>query len=137
MEESAAVADGMRGFYERFSKGDPDEFAAGIADVPGVSVIGTAPGEGHKGHEDWTATYRAMMGGEMKGTRLEGKEPRGWAEGSLGFGVDEATFVLPDGGTLPTRLTGVLREEDGVWKIVHLHFSCGMPDEQAVVPAGG
>ena len=33
---------------------------------------------------------------------------------------------------LPTRLSAVLREQDGDWKVVHLHFSVGVPDEQAI-----
>lgn len=136
MEESAGVRGGMLAFYERFSSGDPEAFAAGIADVPGVSVIGSGPDEGHTERSDWISTYAAMMAGEMKGTRLEGQDPRGWAEGSLGFAVDKAAFVLTDGSRLPTRLTGVLREDGDEWKVVHLHFSVGVPDEEAVVPAG-
>jgi hypothetical protein len=137
MEESAAVRDGLLAFYERFSGGDPEAFAAGIAEVPGVSVIGTAPGEGHSGRDDWISTYEAMMAGEMKGTRLEGTDPRGFSEGSLGFATDDVAFVLPEGSRLPARLTGVLREGKRGWQVVHLHFSVGVPDEEAVVPAGG
>jgi ketosteroid isomerase-like protein len=33
---------------------------------------------------------------------------------------------------LQTRVTGVLRREDDDWKIVHLHFSVGVPDEEAI-----
>jgi hypothetical protein len=29
-------------------------------------------------------------------------------------------------------MTGVLRREDGDWRVVHLHFSVGVPDEQAI-----
>ena len=133
MEESADVREGMLAFYERFSDGDPAAFAAGIADVPGVSVIGTGPGEGHAGRSEWITTYETMMAGPMKGTRLEGTNPAGWAEGSLGFGVDQAAFVLPDGSRLPARLTGVLCEKGGEWKVVHLHFSVGVPDEEAIL----
>ena len=50
----------------------------------------------------------------------------------MGWGVDEPHFVFPDGSRLPTRLTAVLREEGGDWKVVHLHFSVGVPDEQAM-----
>jgi hypothetical protein len=137
VEESAAVPEGMLRFYERFSSGDPEAFAAGLADVPGVSVIGSAPDEGHTERGDWISTYAAMMAGEMRGTRLDGDDPRGWAEGSLGFGVDKPAFVLPDGNRLPTRLTGVLRQDEGEWKVVHLHFSVGVPDEEAIEPAAG
>jgi SnoaL-like domain len=135
MEESAAVRDGLLAFYQRFSSGDPEAFAAGIADVPGVSVIGTAPGEGHTERGDWISTYETMMAGEMKGTRLEGTDPRGFAEGSLGFATDDAAFVLPEGSRLPARLTAVLREGERGWQVVHLHVSVGVPDEDAVVSA--
>jgi hypothetical protein len=136
MEESEAVRDGLLAFYERFSGGDPAAFAAGIADVPGVSVIGTAPGEGHAGRADWISTYETMITGEMRGTRIEGSDPRGFSEGRLGFATDDVAFVLPDGRRLPARLTGVLREGEDGWQVVHLHFSVGVPDEDAVVAAG-
>ncbi len=80
--------------------------------------------------------HQAELAHHRGGTRLEGTDPRGWAEGSLGFGVDKAAFVRPDGSRLPTRLTGVLREENGEWKVVHLHFSVGAPDNEAVVLGG-
>jgi hypothetical protein len=130
--ESAGVRDGMLAFYERFSSGDPDAFAAGIADVDGVSVIGSAPEEGHGSREEWVAAYRAGIA--AAGLRLEGADPRGWEEGSLGWGTDRARFVLPDGSFLPTRLTAVLRREGDDWKVVHMHFSVGVPDEEAIQP---
>jgi hypothetical protein len=102
-----------------------------------VSVIGSGPGEGHDDRDDWIATYRRMMEGEMAGTRLEGRDPRAYEEGALGWGVDEPQFVFPDGSRLPTRLSAVLRHEDGQWKVVHLHFSVGVPDEQAMALAAG
>jgi SnoaL-like domain len=52
----------------------------------------------------------------------------------VGFATDEPRFVLPDGQFLPTRLTGVLHQEGGEWKVVHLHFSVGVPDEEAIRP---
>ena len=132
MQQSAAVRSGILRFYERFSAADAAGFAEVIARAEGVSVIGTGPGEGHDDRDDWIATYEQMMGGEMAGTRLEAGDPRAYEEGSLGWGVDEPQFVFPDGSRLPTRLTAVLSEEGGDWKIVHLHFSVGVPDEQAM-----
>lgn len=57
---------------------------------------------------------------------------RAYEERPLGWGVDEPSFVFPDGSRLPTRLTAVLCQEDDDWKVVHLHFSVGVPDEQAM-----
>jgi ketosteroid isomerase-like protein len=132
MEQSAGVREGILRFYERFSAGDASAFAAGLAQVEGVSVIGTGPGEGHDNRDDWISTYAQMMQGEMVGTRLEGREPRAYEEGTLGWGVDEPRFVFPDGSRLATRLSAILRHEEGEWKVVHLHFSVGVPDEQAM-----
>lgn len=135
MLSSDAVCDGLRTFYERFSAHDPDGFADAIATCDGVSVIGSAPGEGHRGREPWIAAYREFIA--ASGLRLEGgARPAGWEEGSIGFAVDEARFVLPDGSFLPTRLTAVLRNESSAWKVVHLHFSVGVPDEQAIQAPG-
>lgn len=136
MQPSQAVRAAILRFYEGFSSGDPDAFAAAIAQEPGVSVIGTGPGEGHDERADWIGTYAKGQESWAKGMRLEGKDPRAFEEGTVGFGTDQPAFVLPDGSRLPTRLTAVARREGGEWKIVHLHFSVGVPDEQAVVPAG-
>jgi hypothetical protein len=133
MKESDAVRDGLRMFYERFSAGDPSGFADAIATGPGVSVIGSAPGEGHDDRDSWVATYAELIP-KVQIKLQGGPSPRGFQEGSVGYATDEPRFVLPDGSYLPTRLTGVLHLEDDAWKIVHLHFSVGVPDEEAVQP---
>jgi hypothetical protein len=46
--------------------------------------------------------------------------------------VDEPRFVLPDGSAYRTRLTAVVHREDGRWKIVHMHWSVGVPDEEVI-----
>jgi SnoaL-like domain len=133
VRESAAVCEGLRRFYTAFSSHDPDEFASAIADCPGVSVIGSAPEEGHTDRDSWVSTYSGLV--SALPLRLEqGEEIQGWEEGTAGFALDRPRFVLPDGSFLPTRLTGVLRREDGDWKVVHLHFSVGVPDEEAILP---
>ncbi len=33
---------------------------------------------------------------------------------------------------MQTRLTAVMRQEEGRWKLVHMHLSVGVPDEQVV-----
>lgn len=137
MRQSDDVRDGILRFYERFSSGDESAFGDAIAEADGVSVIGTGPGEGHDDRADWIATYGEMMAGEMAGTRLEPGDPRAYDAGALGWGVDEPAFVFPDGSRLPTRLTAVLLRDGGEWKVVHLHFSVGVPDDRAMELAAG
>lgn len=137
MRESPAVCQGLANFYERYSSHDPDAFAEVIATGDGVSVIGSAPGEGEGSRQHWLAAYERVI--TDTDIRLEGGEnPRGFEEGSVGFAVDSPRFVLPDGSFLRTRLTAVLHVEAATWKVVHLHFSVGVPDQQAIrKPAGG
>jgi ketosteroid isomerase-like protein len=134
MNESAAVREGILRFYERFSAADPDAFAEAIADVAGVSVIGTAPGEGHDDRKSWIDAYRTQIA--ALGLTLRAGDPRGYEEGTFGWGVDQPSFVLDDGSYLPTRMSAVLCNEGGEWKIVHLHFSVGVPDEEAIQQPG-
>ena len=61
-----------------------------------------------------------------------GEDPAGYEEGSLGWFVDEPTFFFPDGSSMDTRLTAVMHQEEGRWKLVHMHLSVGVPDEQVV-----
>jgi ketosteroid isomerase-like protein len=64
--------------------------------------------------------------------RLEaGEDPRGYEEGSMGWVADRPRLAMPD-GTISTRLTGVLRREEGEWRLVHIHLSVSVPDEEVV-----
>jgi hypothetical protein len=58
--------------------------------------------------------------------------PVGYEEGSLGWVVDQPAFVFPDGSAMQTRCTAVMRQEEGRWKLVHMHLSVGVPDEEVV-----
>jgi SnoaL-like domain len=133
MKESDAVREALQTFYQRFSAHEPDGFADILATGEGVSVIGSAPGEGHTDRESWVSAYATSTA--QTDVRLEGgMEPRAWQEGSVGFCVDQPRFVMADGSFLRTRLTGVLHQEGDDWKVVHLHFSVGVPDEAAMQP---
>jgi hypothetical protein len=90
-------------------------------------VIGTAPGE-------WvTERDRPRFGFEVEGLSLvAGPSPRGFELGEVGWFTDEPTYTFPDDTQMSTRLTSVLQLEDGDWRIVHMHVSVGVPDEEVV-----
>jgi len=67
-----------------------------------------------------------------RGCRYRSRGPVGYEEGSTGWVVDQPTFRFPDGSAMRTRLTAVWRQEDGVWKLVHMHVSVGVPDDEVV-----
>jgi len=124
MRQSAEVREAMLSFYERLSANDVGSFDQLVSQEPAALIIGTAPGE-------WvTERDRMRFGFETEGFRIEAGHPAGYEEGSLGWVVDQPTFVFPDGSAIETRLTAVLRQEDGRWKLVHMHVSVGVPDEE-------
>lgn len=129
MQKSAAVCEAMVRFYDRFSAGDVAGFADMITAWEGAFVIGTDPQQWEDGRETWIAGYESQIS-QIPGLRLAAGDLRGYAEGSLGWAADRPTFVLPDGTAIPTRLTAVLHQEDGQWKLVNAHFSVGVPDDE-------
>jgi ketosteroid isomerase-like protein len=134
MERSDDVRDAILRFYGRFSAGEPDGFANVIAIEPGVSVIGTdSPGLGARDRESWLAFYATQIS-PAGWTLRAGEGPFAYAEGTVGFGTDTPTAVGPDGSWVPTRFTAVLHQESDEWKIVHVHISVGVPDEDVIRP---
>jgi ketosteroid isomerase-like protein len=125
MRESVDVRRALLRFCEGISAGDVDSFDD-LVSRDAKLIIGTAPGE-------WVETRdRMRFGFEAEGLRLEAEDPQAYEEGSLGWVVDRPTFVFPDGSAMQTRLTAVMRQEDGRWKLVHAHFSVGVPDDEVV-----
>jgi SnoaL-like domain len=126
MQQSAEVRDAMLRFYDRLSASDVASFDQLVSQDPATLVIGTAPGE-------WvTDRDRLRFGFETEGVRIQAGEPAGYEEGSLGWMVDDPVFSFPDGSAMQTRLTAVLRREDRTWKLVHMHVSVGVPDDEVV-----
>ena len=66
------------------------------------------------------------------GIELVPGEVQAYREGSVGWAADRPTFRLPDGTTLPARLTAVFHREDGAWKMVQSHASFGVRNEEAI-----
>lgn len=123
MEESTAVRDAWLRFCDGVSEGKVDEFDD-IVSQEAHLVIGTAPGE--------MVTTREQMrfGFETEGVHLESTDARGWEEGTVGWAVDEPRFGFPDGSGMDCRTTTIFRKEGEVWRVVHAHFSVGVPDEE-------
>jgi hypothetical protein len=124
MDQSNDVRDAMLRFYDRLSAGDVASFDDVVA-ADAALIIGTAPGE------MITERDRMRFGFEAEGVRLEsGDQVIAYEEGTMGWVADEPTFFFPDGSAMRVRLTGVLRRDAGAWKLVHMHVSVGVPDEE-------
>jgi len=51
-----------------------------------------------------------------------------YCEGSVGWTADQVKVQLPDGAALTVRHTRIFHQEDGGWKLVHLHVSIPVTD---------
>ena len=125
MHESSAVAEAWLRFCEGVSEGQIERFDEIVSPEARI-IIGTAPGE--------MVTDRQAMrfGFETEGVTLESRAARGYAEGSMGWVVDEPRFGFPDGSAFDCRVTAVVRKEQETWRLVHAHFSVGVPDDEVV-----
>lgn len=131
MQPSDGVRQAVLRYFECATEGDVGGFDRVLTGQPTAIVIGTGPGERTEGRDRWLEAFGHLVEA-LPGLRLEPGEVRGWEEGSLGWAVADPTWVFPDGGSMQTRATLVARLEDGEWKIVHAHFSAGVPDEEIV-----
>jgi ketosteroid isomerase-like protein len=125
MEESTEVRDAWIGFCERLTAGDVEGFDDLVA-PDAVLIIGTAPGE-------WVDDRQRMrFGFETEGVGLSPDAPIAFAEGSMGWVADNPRFGFPDGSAIKPRVTSVWRRDGEAWKLVHAHFSVGVPDDEVV-----
>ncbi|MDQ4052193.1 MAG: nuclear transport factor 2 family protein [Actinomycetota bacterium] len=125
MRESAAVVDTWLRFCGGVTNKLVDEFDD-IVSREAKLIIGTAPGE--------NATDRDAMrfGFETEGVTLPSRDPRGFEEGPVGWVVDSPRFGFSDGSGMDCRVTAIFRNEAGAWRLVHAHFSVGVPDDEVV-----
>ena len=66
------------------------------------------------------------------GIPFEPGSPTGWVTGDTGWFADQVTLVFP-AKTIPLRMTGVALQQDGRWRLVQLHVSAAVSDEDLLV----
>lgn len=125
MNESPTVRESLLRFYDRRSVADSSVYDDLVAHGQTI-MIGTGPDEWFEDRE----VLRGHFG--VQAFRLEPGDARAWEDGDVGWFTDTPRFVLPDGGFLATRLSGVMLKEEGAWKLALAHFSVAVPDEDAI-----
>jgi hypothetical protein len=66
--------------------------------------------------------------GAHGGIPFEPGSPVGWSAGEVGWFADQVTIVFP-ATTIPLRMTGVAIRQEGTWRLVQLHVSAAVADE--------
>jgi ketosteroid isomerase-like protein len=123
VRKSLEVKAALLRFYDRLSAGDARSFDELVSGDAATVVIGTSPGE-------WKDRERLRVRFETEGPRIAAGTPLAYEEGTLAWAVDEPTFRFTDGHVVKARLTAVFHRDEGPWKLVHMHVSAGVPDEE-------
>jgi SnoaL-like protein len=128
MQPSSELRDLMVRLWEAFSAAEVAFVERHISAEDGVFGIGTDPQEWYEGprfRQVWKDQLQAMSG-----VSVAGSNPRAYQEGSVGWVADRPIFRFPGGVELTLRVTAVAHREDDEWKLVQIHTSVGVPNEQ-------
>jgi ketosteroid isomerase-like protein len=132
MERSAEISDLIQRFLEKFTAGD-ESIVELMSHDNDVTVIGTDPREWMVGSADVERVLTAQVR-EIHDARITitPGERRAFQAGSVGWGVSRPVFRMPDGSDIPVRFTMVARQENGSWKIMQVHASIGVTNEEVL-----
>ena len=125
MDRSSKVKEAMLHFYDHASTGNVHGIENLFTRQPGLIGIGTDPKEYWVGYETCVRMMRTQiqeLGGQMP---IKAGDIQALAEGTVGWVADRATCPLPDGSSIPLRITAVFHQEGSEWKMVQLHCSVG------------
>jgi hypothetical protein len=100
-----------------------------ISHKDGVRLVGTDPSEMLDGENvaEFLREEVKAMGGVIK---VSPGEIEAYQEGPVGWGLAHPTLTLPNGMQFSPRWSAVFHREDGAWKLVQLHASVGVSNEQ-------
>ena len=107
--------------------GDAAAVAGLFAEHEATAVIGNGADQWFTG-DAYTRRRLDESLGEHGGIPFEPGSLTGWAAGEVGWFAGQATIVFP-ATTIPLRMTGVAVRTDGTWRLVQLHVSAAVADE--------
>lgn len=113
--------------YGKFDTGEQAETIQEIYSLEdGVVIIGTDLKEWF---DDRAAIHAFMRAGGSSKLEITVQNIKAYSEGTVGWTMDRVRVRLPDRVEIPIRHTRIFHQEDGMWKMVHLHVSVAVPDE--------
>lgn len=129
MQPSSELSKIIAAWFESVSKGDPSWADRHISRKAETRLVGTDPNEMLAGEQvaEFLKQEVQAMGGVVKASV---GEVEAYQEGSVGWGLARPTLTLPDGKQVFPRWSAVFHQEDGGWKLVQLHASVGISNEE-------
>lgn len=114
--------------YGKFEVGEQAETVQEMYSLQeGVVIIGNDPNEWF---DDRASILAFMHAGSSSKLEIMIQNLQAYSEGSVGWTMDRVSVRLPNGVEIPVRHTRIFHQEDGAWKMVHLHVSIAVPNEK-------
>ena len=130
MERSPEVEQLAVAWLNGMKAGDPVAVAGLFAESEATTVVGNGADQWFTG--DAYARRRVDQNfAEHGGIPFEPGSPVGWASGDTGWFADQVTLEFP-AKTIPLRMTGVAVRQHSTWKLVQLHVSAAVSDEDLI-----
>jgi ketosteroid isomerase-like protein len=131
MDDASDVRRLFDSLYDILATGDASPWADAIAED--ALVIGTDEAEWWQGREAAMRVIQAQVAElHEAGLRYRGSDPQVAGAGDVVWVADRPEAVLPDGTSLPLRLTAVATRDGGVLVLRQVHLSVGAPNEEAL-----
>lgn len=128
MRKSDELAAVFRRLLVAIQEGDAATVRGLVSRQAETLLIGSDDREwfyGVEAHEVITAQIASAPGHERTFQRLEAYE-----EGRIGWGAARSTVTYPNGHRVTARHTAVFGLEDGVWRVIQMHASQSITDDQ-------
>jgi hypothetical protein len=127
MASSTEIVDTVLELYRRMLAGEAEEANDLISRDPALVFIGSAG--------EWVDDQDTLRSGTQEPGEglIAGPSPAGYADGDMGFFVDQPTWLFADGTRAEMRLSAVLRREAPGWRVINMHMSVAVPDDQCVM----
>ena len=122
----------VRDWYYAASEGRAEEFLSYFLQDPSATYFGTDPDELWYGIQDIRSNFLDNFRKYGKWTIMS-KNLQVQEAGDIAAFTDEVELSANLGDASLAefgRMTGVLVRKDGKWKILHAHFSFGIPNRQ-------
>ena len=129
MEKSTELANLIAGWFTAAAKGDASYANKHLSKRATMLLVGTDPKEWIRGKAaaKFLMDEATAVGGKIK---VSVGKVEAYKEGSVGWGIANPTITLPNRKKFQPRWSAVFHRENGKRKIIQIHASAGVPNEQ-------
>ena len=132
-ESSVEIEQVLRDVVEAIANSDLDEIGRRTSRDPCAVAIGSDPAEWSEGYDEMMRLMRDSTPDAEIGITAGLDDVKAFAEGTVGWAAGHGYFEI-GGKRVPVRITAVVHQEDGEWKMVQTHASIGVPNERMLDP---